>query len=298
MDTLTAMKVFVTIHQKGSLTSAADYLDMSRAMVSRYLEHLEKHLKIRLFQRTTRQLHLTAAGEQALQQCQQMMALQTSLHEIADTEQHNLEGMLRITVSPVLLQGPLSRYIVAFGMQYPEVTIELIASEETLDLFSQPIDLALRISNDIAPGLIVKPLSQYHSTLCATPQYLAQHSLPTIPEELINHACLGHRHVGRDAWSLIMPDGSVKKVPIQVKFSTNDAVALYSLTMQHAGIAMLPCDLVQTSLQQGTLVQLLADYPPQPLGLQVVYASRQYIPHLHRTFIDYLTQCFESFEVF
>lgn len=294
MDTLSAMKVFVTIHEKGSLTSAADYLDMSRAMVSRYLEHLENTLKIRLFQRTTRQIHLTAAGEQALQQCQQILALQNSLQGIAGAEQDTLQGMLRITVSPVLLQGSLSRYIVSFGRQYPDVTIELVASEETLDLFSQPIDLALRISNDVAPGLITRPLAQYHSVLCATPQYLAQQPAPDTPDQLLQHACLGHRHVGRDAWPLLMPDGSIKKTPIQVKFSTNDAVALYSLTLQHAGIAMLPLDLVQTALDQGLLSVVLNDYPPQPLSLQVVYASRQYIPRLHRVFIDYLIQCFQS----
>ena len=294
MDILTAMQVFVTIDEQGSLTNAAKHLEISRAKVSRYLEELENHLKLRLYQRTTRRIYLTPAGETALAHCQQILALQQSLQQLSQYNQPELSGQLRITISPTLMQDALAGYIVKFAQKHAQVSIELVASEDTVDLLSQQIDVAIRISNDVASGLIAKRLGFCHSVLCATPQYLQQYPAPRQPEDLLQHACLGHRHVGRDSWPLRMADGQYQRVPIQVKYCSNDATVLLAMTLQHAGICMLPTNLAQPALQDGRLQQVLADFPPEALGIHAVYASRQHMPRLTRHFLDYLGECFEA----
>lgn len=293
MDTLTAMQVFISIHEQGSLTNAAKHLDMSRAKVSRYLEDLEDYLKLRLYQRTTRRIYLTPAGETALAHCQQILALQQSLLHISQYNQPELSGVLRLTISPTLMQDHLAKHIVDFAQQHEQVTLELIASEDTVDLISQQIDVAIRISNDVASGLIAKRLGCCHSVLCATPDYLVKKGTPHTPEDLLMHECLGHRHVGKDSWPLKMPDGTFSKVPMQVKYCSNDATVLLAMTLQHAGICMLPLNLAQPALDSGALVALLTQHPPEALGIHAVYTSRQHMPPLVRRFIDYLSECFE-----
>lgn len=292
MDTLLAMKVFVTIHQQGSLTNAAQHLDMSRAMVSRYLEDLENDLKMRLFQRTTRRISLTPAGETALAQCEQMLALQASLQQISQQQQTELSGLLRLTISPTLMQDVLAEYIVSFAQLHPQVSIEIIASEDTLDLIDQQIDLAIRISNDVSAGLIAKRLGYCHSLLCATPIYLQTAPPINTPADLLKHDCLGHRHVGRDAWPLRTNTDHIEKAPIHVKYCANEATVLLAMTLQHAGISMLPANLVKSLITQNTLQVVLTDYPPEPMAIHAIYTSRQHLPKLTRAFLDYIGDCF------
>lgn len=294
MDTLLAMKVFVTIHQQGSLTNAAQHLDMSRAMVSRYLEDLENHLKMRLFQRTTRRISLTPAGEAALTQCQHMLALQESLQQISQQQQTELSGLLRLTISPTLMQDVLAEYIVSFAQQHPQVSVEIIASEDTLDLIQQQIDVAIRISNAVSEGLIAKRLGNCHSVLCATPVYLQTAAPIKTPADLLQHDCLGHRHVGRDAWPLKTASGHIEKAPIHVKYCSNEATVLLAMTLQHAGISMLPANLVAPLIAQNRLQVVLNDYPPEPLAIHAIYTSRQHLPKLTRAFLDYIADCFAS----
>lgn len=288
------MRVFVTIHQQGSLTNAAQHLDMSRAMVSRYLEDLENELKMRLFQRTTRKISLTPAGETALAQCQQMLALRDSLQQVSQQQQTELSGSLRLTISPTLMHDVLAEYIVSFAQQHPNVNVEIIASEDTLDLIQQQIDVAIRISNTIAAGLIAKRLGFCESVICATPAYLNQAKPLHVPQDLLQHDCLGHRHVGRDAWPLKSSSGRYEKTPIHAKYSSNEATVLLAMTLQHAGVCMLPTNLVKPLIEQGTLQQVLTAYPAEPMAIQAIYTSRQHLPKLTRAFLDYLSDCFDN----
>lgn len=290
MNILKSAQVFVEIVNQGNLSLAAERLDISRAMVSRHLEELEKYLDIRLLQRTTRRISLTHAGEQAFIQCNNLLQAQLELQNIAGHGQQNLNGLLRITVSPSLMQGRLANDLAKFCQQHPQVKLEIIVTEETVDLISQQIDVAIRISNDVASGLIARPLGHCHSVLCASPDYLQQAGVPQQPDDLIKHRCLAHKHAGRTGWNLKV-DKHYQRVPILAPISCTEAVALVQLCLQHAGIAMLPTDLVQPYLMSGQLITVLMDYPVQSFHVQAVYASRHHMPLLTRTFIDYLQYC-------
>jgi DNA-binding transcriptional LysR family regulator len=129
--------------------------------------------------------------------------------------------------------------------------------------------------------------------LCATPTYLKQAALIEQPADLLQHDCLGHRHVGRDAWPLQNAMGRYDKVPIHAKYSSNEATVLLAMTLQHAGICMLPSNLVKALLEQGVLQEVLPEYPPQPIAIHAIYTSRQHLPKLTRAFLDYIGECFQ-----
>ena len=130
MDRLTAMRVFAEVATSGSFSATADKLDMSRAMVTRYVAEMEQWLQARLLQRTTRSVTLTDAGELALRRCQQMLALTTDLEEeTATTAEGELRGQLRLTCSVSFAYAQLGAAIADFLAQHPQLKIDLDASE-------------------------------------------------------------------------------------------------------------------------------------------------------------------------
>jgi DNA-binding transcriptional LysR family regulator len=203
MDRLTAMRVFAEVATSGSFSATADKLDMSRAMVTRYVADMEQWLQARLLQRTTRSVTLTDAGELALRRCQQMLALTTDLEEeTATTAEGELRGQLRLTCSVSFAYAQLGAAIADFLARHPQLKIDLDASEGSLNLVERRIDLAIRISAEPDPMLIGRPLAQCDSVLVASPAYLAAHGTPQQPADLARHRCLSYANFGKSVWQL------------------------------------------------------------------------------------------------
>lgn len=293
MDTLKAIQVFVCIGQQGSLTKAADHLNVSRAMVSRYLEHLENHFSTRLFHRNTRKISLTAAGEQALHYCENILQQQQLLLDMTQDQQQT--GMIRLTTGLFLLQNGLAECIQRFREQFPFVQFDIVITEDTLDLIDAQIDLAFRISPKIAEGLIARPLFPIDSVLCAHPDYLAQAPEIKHPEQLLQHTCLTH-HSMHSVWTLNAPNQHPQNYNLHSVIKSNDAYALLEMCKQAQGIAMLPTALVQTELNQNWLHQILPDYALPQMQLSVVYSSRRHLSKKTQEFIAFVIQHFNLSE--
>lgn len=191
MDRLTAMRVFIDIAERGSMSATADALDMSRPMVSRYLESLEAWLGVRLLHRTTRRLALTAPGEAALKACRDMVALADDMRAQAG-EAGEVQGRLRLTSSPSFAEAQLTAAVVDFQALYPRVEIDLVMLDRTVDLVQDRIDLAIRLTNRIDEGLVSRQLAICRSVLCASPGYLARAGSPQVPADLAAHRCITH----------------------------------------------------------------------------------------------------------
>lgn len=293
MDRLRAMQVFVEVVDRGSLTAAAEALEMSRAMTSRHLEALEQWLGARLLQRSTRRLSLTDAGLQALGSCRQMVELAEETRQAAGEHLRSVQGRLRITASSSFAQIHLAQAVAAFLQLHPLTQIEVMALEHTVNLVEERIDLALRISNQLDPQLIARRLSWCRSVVCAAPSYLARQGRPEAPAELARHACLGHARFGRDEWRLRRGEEELVIALPEVRLRANETTVLQQAVLAGAGIALLPTYLVGPALARGELVRLLPDYEPERLGLHAVYTSRRHQPLLLRTFVDFLAQRFD-----
>ena len=287
MDRITAMHVFTEVADRASLTEAATALDMSRAMVSRYLESIERWLGVRLLHRTTRRVSLTDAGEEALQRCRQMLELSRDVQSVAGARRAAPAGKLRITTSTSFAAAYLADVVTDFLSQYPQSQVELIAMERTVNLVEERVDLAVRIGNVLDDSLVARKLGVCRSVVCASPAYIKASGYPSVPDDLRNHRCITHAYVGRTAFHL-QRNGQTLRIPVRGPLQSNEAAVTRRAALAGAGIAMLPTYFVSADLASGELIRLLPDFEPEPLGIHAVYLSRQHQPQLLRMMVDFL----------
>lgn len=287
------MRVFVTVVDAGSLSAAADKLDLSRPVVTRYVAELEQWTGARLLHRTTRRLSLTAAGEELLPRCRQVLELAGDMQAAVRHPAEAPSGQLRITASTSFAQSQLAGAVADYVRRYPGVAVDLVLLDRAVNLVDERIDLAIRVSAEIDPNLIARRLSVCRSVVCATPAYLKAHGQPQRVEELAQRNCLTHSYFGRSLWNFTRKaDGQPVSVAVAGNLSTNDASSLMALARAGAGIAMLPTYLTSGLLQSGELVSLFPDHEPQVLGVYAVYASRKHMPSALRTLLDFLAERF------
>ena len=289
MDRLTALHVFVTIVEQGSLSRAAENLDMSRAKVSRYLTQLESWMDVRLLHRTTRRLSLTAAGEQTLEVAHQLLGLTKTLDDIRNQNTVELKGQLRITASYSLIDSFLMKVVRSFVSHWPQTAIDILATDDSVNLIDSRIDLAVRITNDLQPNVVAKRIGECRSIVCATPEYLQKRGKPMDAQSLVHHNCLSFAYFGRSAWIFDGPNGP-ESVPISGNISANIPEVLLDATLNGHGISLQPLGTVQPLIESGQLIELLPEWQPKTLGVYVIYATRKQVTPLQRRFIDFLAE--------
>lgn len=293
MDRIIAAEVFVAIVERGSMIAAAETLGMSRAMVTRYLAQMEQWAGARLLHRTTRRLSLTDAGERTLERCRRMLALAGEI-DLANGEQGDaLRGLLRISCSQSLGQSALARAVVEYQQRYPQVAVDMQMSNRTVNLVEERIDLALRITNELDPNLIARPLSTCDSVVCAAPAYLAAHGIPRQPQDLALHNCLTYSYFGKSLWQFNHREGETA-VAVSGNLSANESVVLMTSALQGAGITLQPYYSVAPLLACGELVELLPAYRPRAMGIYGIYTSRHQMPAAVRTMLDFLVAWFAN----
>lgn len=293
MDRLTAMEVFVEVAQSGSFSATADKLDMSRAMVTRYVAELEQWLGARLLQRTTRSVTLTDAGESCLRRSQQMLALKENVEEETTVAGSELRGQLRLTCSISFAYAQLAAAIGDFLQPHPKLKIDLNASEGALNLVEARIDLAIRISAEPDPTLIARPLAACDSVLVASPAYLARHGVPHNPADLSVHRCLSYANFGKSIWHLQRGDEH-QSVGVTSHFSANESTALLQAALAGAGIALQPTYLANPLLATGALQAVLPDWALPTMTIYALYPSRKNLSPAVRALVDFLVLRFAT----
>lgn len=293
MDRPTAMKVFVEVVGQKSQTAAADRLDMSRAMVTRYLSVLEDWLGARLMHRSTRRFSLTPAGEACLAQCQQVLEQIDSLE--AETRKGQIEpnGLLRITATSWLWHTHLSEAILAYLERFPKVKVEVLLGDKRVNLVEDRIDLAIRITNDLDRTVIARKLTVCQTIICASPSYLKKHGTPLTLWDLADHNCLTHASAAKHEWPFVS-DSETHKVEVNGNLCTNEAAVLLDGALSGVGIAKLPFFLVADHLNDGRLVHLLSHCKAHEMGIYGIYTSRRFVPPALRALLNFLILHFEK----
>lgn len=291
MDRLTAVRVFVEVVDRGSLTQAAEGLEMSAAMVSRYLAAVEAWFDARLLHRTTRKISLTDAGLAALPSCRQLLDIAEDVQHLAAARNRQPAGVLRVTSASSFADAQLTAALVDFQRLYEQVEIVLSVSDKATDLVAERVDLAVRITNSLDPAMIARPLASCRSVLCASPEYVQHHGRPRDVADLAKHRCVAHA-MGIARQYRFTRAGQEIDVPVSWRFHTNETAVLRRAVLAGAGIGMLPTYYVGDDLRQGHLLRLLEDYEPQTLGIYAIYLSRQHQPLALRLLVDFLVQRF------
>ena len=291
MDHLSAIRSFIEIADQGSLTRAAEALDLSRAMISRHLEGLERWLGARLLHRTTRRVSLSEAGLEALPRLRQMLELAADLQAVAGARTTEPTGKLRITTNLSFALSCLTQAVVDFQGRHPRIEVELLTVDRAVDLVGERIDLAVRITNRLDEGVVARRLASCRSVLCASPAYLKRRGRPERAEDLKTHDCITHAFGARAEYRLRRA-GRLTTVDVKGSLSGNETAVLRQAALAGAGIAMLPTYFVGDDLRRGALVHLLPDHEPEPLGIHAVVLSRQHQPQPLKLLIDFLAERF------
>lgn len=291
MDRVIAAQVYNRICELGSLSAASRSLGISRPMVSRYLEQMEKWAGTRLVNRSTRKLTLTAAGEKVLLKTRSLSQLSQEIEGQSASELPS--GTLRVAcahftaiqiIAPVL-PGLLSRY--------PQLRIELDVNNHPVSLVGERIDVAVRITDNPEPGMIARRLGECHSVLCASPHYLASRGTPERVEDLAQHNCLHYSFFAGQSWRFLTPEGESLSVAVSGNLSASISSLLMDAAIQHCGIVMLPEQEARSALDQGLLVPVLPTLIPKSLAIHGIYQSREYQPAAIRVFLDELARHLE-----
>ena len=263
MDRIVAAEVFVAIVERGSLSAAAEGLDMSRAMVTRYLAQMEDWSGARLLHRTTRRMGLTPAGEATLVRCRQILEIAAQMAVADGPEADTPRGLLRIACAQSLAQEVLSAAVTAFLRRYPQTAVDLVVDNRTINLVEERIDLAVRITNDLDPNLIARRLGTCDSVVVAAPSYLAAHGTPRRVEDLAVHNCLTYSYFGKSLWKFTdTKTGVSSDVPVSGNLSANESMALLAAAREGAGVALQPAFAAAPPIAAGQLVRL--DVTPAP----------------------------------
>lgn len=292
MDRLTLMETFVKVADCGSLTIAAARAGLSRAVVSKYLAHLEEHLGVRLIHRTTRRLSLTREGEVYYQRCVHI------LEEVAETEaaMANLHahprGLLRINGPMSFGVHHLSPAISTFLEKYPDIAMDLSLTDRFVDVVEEGYDVAVRIGRLEDSGLIARRLAPCRIVACASPAYLQQRGIPGTPDDLANHHGLVYSYQPwRNEWRFAK-EGRTHTVTVNSRLRVNNGDVLRMAALQGLGIILSPTFLVGDDLRCGALQQVLPDFAiPEP-SIHAVYAHNRHLSAKVRVFIDFLVAHF------
>ena len=289
MDRIEAMKAFVAVANEGSFTKAAEKLASSNQLVSKYVSQLEAHLGVRLFNRTTRKVHLTEAGEQCVQHTRDI------LERINDMEGHlgqltsQAQGLLQISAPVSFSTLHLAPLIREFKRANPAVGFNLQLNDRKVDVVEEGFDVALRIGHLKSSSLIAKHIAPVRLVVCAAPSYLEQYGTPTHPRELIPEHHLRYSYMEyKQSQSPLMDALKLSSRAQSAGMSCNNGQILLGAAIAGEGYALQPTFIVGEAIKTGKLKVILQEFEPAPMALYAVYPHRKLLTTKLRAFIDFL----------
>lgn len=297
MNSFNAMQVFVRVVQHGSLSSAARMLDSSPASVSRQIKALEDKLGARLLNRTSRKLTLTEAGEIYFGHAEQILhQFEEAQHSVSQV-QRSPRGTLRVHSRILVGQLFIVPAITKFLLTHPEIKIDLMLSNLSVDLVEQNIDIDIRIGKLSDSSLIARQLAVSERVVCAAPAYLENHQPIRSPHDLIHHNCLTYRlNMGSVQWRFLDPQGSTTDVAVSGSLRTDYGPALHAATLAGLGLSLMPDWSVRADIDCGKLVRIFPNYKVCFLefdnGIYALYQRSRHTSAKVRLFVDHLTQAF------
>ena len=287
MDITDELRAFVATAQTGSFTAAAEALGVSNRLTSKYVAELEARLGVRLFQRTTRRVGLTPAGEDLLARAPAVLDdLDDLLGQVAEGSK-GLTGVIRISAPVTFGEVYVGAMLGRFAQANPGLTFDLRLTDDFADLASEGIDLAFRLGQSQMLSLKTRKLGDFRSVLVASPAYIAEHGEPRHPADLQSHACIldTNRHQPK-RWRFF-EDGRDVIATVQGRFHVNSARAATELAASHLGIAYAPRFAVRDALASGRLVPVMQGYDCETGPLSAVYLEGRQLPRKIRALIDF-----------
>lgn len=288
---LQQIEILILIVKHGSFRQAARALNLSPPALTSAINHLEEKLGMRLLNRSTRSLSLTAVGEEFLNN---MTPVVNDYRRVVDSlNYHRLtpEGVVKVNLPRIVLDLFFQRYFIAFKTAYPDVTLELFTTDRKVNIIESGFDAGIRYSRDVPKDMIAIPFGEKLSLIpVASPDYLRQAGAPDTPQSLINFRCINRCFPSGEKyrWEFISPDGEPGEVAVKGDLVVDSDTAMIQAAESGLGIAFVYQSLVSAQLNAGSLIRLLPSYRYPADHFCVYYPSRKHIPAPLRAFITWV----------
>lgn len=295
MDQLQAIRSFARVVEAGSFTRAAESLDIPKATLSKQIQDLEIYLGIRLLQRTTRRVTVTAEGQEYYEKTLRILAdledIDTSFGAVLNTPR----GKLRIDIGSSTASNLLIPALPDFVSRYPEIQLELGISDRTVDLISNNVDCVIRGGVLDNSSLVARSIGNATMVTCATPQYLKHYGIPAYPDELKNgHRLLGYviSQNGRTVPFKFIRDGVIEEIKTEHFMGINESNAHLAAGLAGLGIIQTFAYTTKKAIDEGSLVEILKEWRPPAYPFHVVYPQNRHVTRRLRVFINWLVDVF------
>ena len=287
---LDGVEAFLSVAQHRSFRKAAAELGVTPSAMSQAVRALETRVGAALFIRTTRSVGLTEAGERFLSRAKPAFEELIAASEVARELGRRPTGLLRLAVPRAAVPILLEPLIASFCRAYPEVEVEIAASEELVDVAAQGFDAGIRMGQFIAADMVAVRLTQpFRFIIVAHPAYLARAGKPERPDDLRHHACVRWRRSnGAIALWTLKHKGRPIEVAVSGPLIANDFPTVLGAALEGVGLAQVPEPIAADALAAGKLVRVLEPFAPMTPGVFLYYPGRRQIPPKLRAFIDHV----------
>lgn len=287
MDKLKAMAAFVRIVEAGSITAAADALEVSQPSMVRLLAALEAELGVRLINRTTRRMALTDEGREYHERCKMVLSAVEDAEASLRARRIEPRGRLRVTSSVTFGRALLAPLVVEFMATHPQLRVELVLLDRVIDLVEEGIDVGVRLAHLPDSSLVAVPVGETRRMVLASAALIRRHRVHDVAS-LRTAPCVSFSGlVGANEWPMLV-GGRLTRVPVHTVFSTNQIDAALVACMRGLGYAQFFDYQVQHPLREGKLKPVLALHWPAPTPIQVVYPQARFLSGNVRSFVDYV----------
>lgn len=293
MDRLLAMRVFGRLVETGGFGRAADALRMPKSTVTKLIQGLEAELGVRLLERTTRRVTVTAEGDAYYERTRHWLAELDDFETTLAGGRSNPVGSLRVDTGGSVAAALILPRLAEFRARYPGIRVQLGVTDRTVDLIGEGIDCAIRSTAD-DPNLVTRQIAELPWMLCATPGYLARRGTPAVPADIVRdgHEVIGYfsARSGRTQPLRFREDARETLIEVKAAVEVNESNAHTAAVMAGLGLAQTLAFTTNEHVARGRLVSLLPAYQPAPLPVYLVYPPERRHNARLRTFVDWIAE--------
>jgi len=288
------MQLFARIAELGSFTRAAETLGLPKASASTAVQQLEALLGTRLLHRTTRRVELTQDGRTYYERCKDVLADIDELQALFQQEPQALRGRLRVDMPSGAARLFILPRLPEFMRANPQIELELSSTDRRVDIVREGFDCVLRVGTLSDSTLVARPLGKFRILSVASPDYLQRHGLPRTLEDLSSHQLIHYvPTLGAKSDGFEAPDGrgGYRNIPMAGALTVNNSEAYQAACLAGLGIIQAPAASLRPLIDQGLLVDLLPEFPPEPMPVSLVYANRRQLPKRVQVFMNWVAEC-------
>ncbi|WP_416424310.1 LysR family transcriptional regulator [Pseudomonas sp. App30] len=296
MDRYSDMAVLVAVVDARGFSPAARQLNMTHSALSKRVQRLEERLGVQLLLRTTRQMSLTEAGELYVGEAREILETIRALELSVVSESETLRGQLKISASNVFGRYHVVPMLVDFMKAHPDIKVDLVLTDDFVDIRREKIDVAIRLGEMGTPGAVSCAVGVSERVICAAPEYLHRFGQPSNLADLAKHICLGlNFETSFNDWGVSQSSG--RALTFSDRFSCNSVEALYAVCLAGEGVSQLPTYIVKDDIKSGRLHRLFEGvFTPPSSTVYAVRSESNFVPGKTRALIAFLQERFRAYE--